>query len=159
MGFWSKTEAVFKAIGSFFADMTVELPKIIHAGNVAAAQVPTIVADIGKLLNAVNKLVNLAVTDAKPIIAGLVSLGESVFTAIGAGLTNIQDDEQVVIQTENLITQIKNDYPAFANFTSALNEVVETYDEVAASIKTAVAAVEQAVDPAPTTTPTPTPTP
>lgn len=146
MSFWTKLGTGFKAIGHFIADFTVELPKIVSAGNAAIAQVPTLVTDVGALLNAVNKLVTMAVTDAKPIIASLVSLGTAIFGAVASGLTNIADDENVVVQTQGLIAAIKADYPAFASLTSALDGVVTAYDNTAAGIKAAVQAVEASVE-------------
>ena len=144
MTFWSGVGKGFKAIGHFFVDFVVKLPTIINAGEVAVAQVPTLVTDIGTLLNAVKNLVSIAVSDAKPIIAALVSLGEAIFAAVAAGLTNVAADENVVVQTGSLVTAIKNDYPAFANFASALNDLVTAYDNVADKIRTALAAVEKA---------------
>ena len=145
MKFWSGVANVFKAIGRFFVDFTVELPKIVHAGDVALANVPSIVTDLGNLLNAVAKLAAVSVADAKPIITALVTLGTSIFAALSQGLENVGADIGVVNASKNLIGTIQADYSSFANFSSALNAVVQTYDNTAAAIEKALKAVEQAV--------------
>jgi len=144
MSFWSKVATPFKWIGKIIVDATVELPKLITAGEVAAAQVPTLVTDTGIVLNDVEAVAVDALGNAEPAFTALEEFAVAAESAASAGLTNLSEDEAAMAAAQAFYTALKNS--KFSTTLTAFKQMVTDWDDLKGKIKSASDAVVAAAE-------------
>ena len=144
MSFWSKIASPFEWLGKLFADATVDLPKIITDSEIAAKEVPTLLADIGTVLNDLEPVAAAAIADGEPVWTTLEALALKAEAAVAAAGENVEADAEALAQFQAFWAALKT--TKFSTTTTAIKKLVVDYDTLKGSIQTAVVAVETAIE-------------